>query len=540
MILSVINQRNQFNNLLNLAIKHYWFLMVLILSALIKFSTTTPVVWMQDSVKYHIPLPVIAEQNWSWILETLNPSLITRIIYFLIESSDNGSPEKIIIMQKFLNLLSTILFYLISLKLSKNKIKISALASFIFTINPLALFMEQTLMAETIFVFFSLVCLMLFILVIESNSTLLTIIFAISLGLFSMVKDSSGLYLNIIYSFLFIVCLLKKRTFSFKNFFLLIIISQLILLPIKIYNLKHFGIFNNSRFQGTGAVLWFLTEEMLLNNPPKSNYWLTNYLVSTTNKFKSSYKIKSAKSDRQAFFAAVISINNLGRIGALTNPETHQLMSSQEWNSLAVKYWLETIKLNPWLSLQNLLSNTKEYLFSSNLFFKSDILYSNKQDLNREFSFFTIVPFSFKDQFDPQLRSCPIVKPLYLMDNGDLYKDANFINKFKNSYSLMLNTNTNYAFIIPDKGLSVFIQKTLYHVPLSKLLLPLFLVSLFFYYKKSFFRTQNPEFILALFLLISSIFFLVLPLPIHGEPRYQIQFTHYMMLFMVLVFSRSH
>jgi len=121
-----------------LAKQHFSFVVILLLSAFVKFSSPCPVVWMQDSVKYHVPLNVIIQQNWSWITDTLNPSLITRIIYFVIQSLDYGSPEKIILFQKLLNILSTILFYLICLKLSKNKKNISLIAVTIFSFNPLA------------------------------------------------------------------------------------------------------------------------------------------------------------------------------------------------------------------------------------------------------------------------------------------------------------------------------------------------------------------------------------------------------------------
>jgi hypothetical protein len=523
-----------------LAKQHFSFVVILLLSAFVKFSSPGPVVWMQDSVKYHVPLNVIIQQNWSWITDTLNPSLITRIIYFVIQSLDYGSPEKIILFQKLLNILSTILFYLICLKLSKNKKNISLIAVTIFSFNPLALFMEQALMAETIFVFFSFLSCLLFILVLESSFTKYTFLFALVVGIFSMVKDSSGLYLNLIYAFLLISALIWKNVFRLKKIFLFIIITQLLVLPLKFYNWKKFGVFANNRYQGTGAVLWFLTEEMLRSKPPQDNIWLTQYLLTTTEKFKSSFKIQNAKSSRQAFFAAVISINSPGRVGALAHPETQKLLSSKEWNSIAVKYWLETIILNPQLSIKSLWVNVNEYLFTNNLYFKSDVLYSLKPELNREFSFFTLVPFSLKDQFDPNLKNCQIIKPLFISEAGEIFTDASFKTIVKNSYALMINTNTNYAFVIPEKGLSVLIQKSLYRIPLSKIVLPLFLTSLLFFLLKNNSHLAPKELLIAWFLILSSIFFLVLPVLIHGEPRYQIQFTHLMIFFIVFVYSRIY
>jgi len=526
------------SSLFSFAKQHSSFVIILILSAFVKFSITSPVVWMQDSVKYHVPLDVIIKKNWCWITDTLNPSFITRVIYFVIQSFDNGSPEKIILFQKFLNILSTILFYLICLQLSKNKKNIALLATVIFSFDPLALFMEQTLMAETIFVFFSILSFLLFILVVESNSTKYTIVFALVLGIFSMIKDSSGLYLNLIYVFLLICALIWKNIISMKNLFLLILITQLLVLPLKFYNLKKFGIFANNRYQGTGAVLWFLTEEMLRSNPPQNNIWLTQYLLSTTEKFKSSFKIQNAKSSRQAFFAAVISINSPGRVGALAHPETQKLLSSKEWNSIAVKYWLETIIRNPQLSIKSLWVSVNEYLFTNNLYFKSDVLYSLKPELNREFSFFTLVPFSLKNQFDPNLKNYQIIKPLFISETGNIFSDANLTTEFKNSYALMINTNTNYAFIIPEKGLSLQIQKTLYPFPLSKTVLPLFFIALLLFLLKHHSQYTLKELLIAWFLISSSIFFLILPILIHGEPRYQIQFTHLMIFFIVFVLSR--
>lgn len=521
---------------------HFPFLIAFSLALLVRFTSQSPVIWMQDSGKYHIPLNVIMQHDWHWILDTLNPSLVTRFVNYFIQINDSGAPTNIIVFQKVLNLLSMVIFYLIALKLSRNKYIVSAVFALIFVLNPLLLFLEQTLMAEVIFVFFSLLSFWSFIKLIEKESIVSAAMFGLIIGIFAFVKDSSGLYILLIYAFFSALALYKLFFEKKKNFLLItltiIVISQAIKLPVKFYNQKHFGIFRVNRYVTTGAVLWFLDEEMLRTNPPSQDQWLTNYLLNATQKFKELQRVPLDKPHRQSFYAAVISINSPGRMGGLTHPETGLPLSTEGWNKIAVSYWLETIKRNPELAMRNLWENINEYLFQKNLYYTSDIIKSIKAETEYEASLYSVVPFSLKDKFDPALKGDKIVEAKYLNANGSVYQDSGTLTIYPNVYPLMINTNTPYLILVPEQGLSVMIQKPFKDFPLSKILLPLFLIAIIMYFNKELYKARIKDLIIVIFMFISAVFFLALPVLIHGEPRYQVQFFHFMLLFIAYVFAK--
>jgi len=72
-----------------------------------------------------------------------------------------------------------------------------------------------------------------------------------------------------------------------------------------------------------------------------------------------------------------------------------------------------------------------------------------------------------------------------------------------------------------------------------RILLPLFLISLILFlinFKKFF---QEKNFLFYCYLIGSFLLLFGLPVMIHGEARYQLQFTHFMIWFILVVLERG-
>jgi hypothetical protein len=103
----------------------------------------------------------------------------------------------------------------------------------------------------------------------------------------------------------------------------------------------------------------------------------------------------------------------------------------------------------------------------------------------------------------------------------------------------MVNRDTNQAFLYPEKGLSLWIQSNFRTLPWMRIIFPVFLSAIFFFLGRIDNWIKNPDCLIVLYLLGSSLLFLLLPAFMHGEARYQLQFTHYMLLFILAAFFRK-
>jgi len=131
--------------------KHLSLLVISLIAVFTRFSYPIPVAFHPDSVKYFVPLQIIYEKNFSWVLDVINFSLITRIINYFVQSFSNGATANIIIYQKILGTISTILFFFVAKKISSNKTAVF-ISTLIFSLNPLMLFFEQVIMPEALFI----------------------------------------------------------------------------------------------------------------------------------------------------------------------------------------------------------------------------------------------------------------------------------------------------------------------------------------------------------------------------------------------------
>jgi hypothetical protein len=109
----------------------------------------------------------------------------------------------------------------------------------------------------------------------------------------------------------------------------------------------------------------------------------------------------------------------------------------------------------------------------------------------------------------------------------------------------MKDRGAEYAYLIPEKGVSLWMQTYLRYIPFSYLIVPVFLY-LFFGFLSIFYsmlkvRSENFNKVLDIFdsnnlfkiyLSLCAFIFMLLPILISsGEPRYRLQFLPYMLLF---------
>ncbi|MCE2928388.1 MAG: hypothetical protein LW817_02010 [Candidatus Caenarcaniphilales bacterium] len=529
------------NSIKNYLKTNYLLLILLFIAFYLRFAYPTPVCWHPDSVKYLVPLAIIQSGNFDWILSTINFSLLSKVINYIVQINNNGDPSGVIVYQKFIAVISTLLFYLIALRVSaKNKLW-SFIFTLIFTMNPLMLFFEQTIMPESLFIFWALLLSFLFIKFTEKENYPYAICFALTLGLMTYTKDSSLLYSTLI--FLALIIWSGLKFFKTKNLKPILLTSLIILitlatkLPMQIYNQNKFGEFTFNKFYTNGVLLWFLSEEMLLENPSDKHKWLTYYILMANQACREKYKVPLGQTSRIAFECAITEVNVAARENHLVNPFTGVPVTQEYWNEITPEYYKDTLFRNPKRSWEAFLYNANIMLFKNNFYFypyrKSD-----RPGTQYEGVIFTQAPFALNKMVDPLLQNCKVITTEN-MDEHNIYTDASRNQIIQGYIPFMVNRDTNQAFLYPEKGLSLWLQSNCRTLPWMRIILPVFLSAVFFFLGRIDRWAKNPDFLIVLYLLGSALLFLLLPSIIHGEARYQLQFTHYMLLFILAAFFRS-
>lgn len=522
-------------------IRNPYLVAILLISVIIRFPHDLPVIWVDDSVKYFIPLGIIETHNFTWILESINFSTLTRVLNYFVQIISQGSPEGIIIYQKLAIVIATLVFYFTCLELTNGARRLSFVVSLIFTINPLMLFFEQVIMPDSIFILVAMVFSYFMVRTFKTFEQKPAWLAGFCLGLLMLTKDSGTLLANCVFVALLLVSLvqiLSKK--SYKMFVcagVIFLSANLVLLPSKIYLWSKFGEFKVSRkTKNVGAILWFITEDMLRENPPRIYPWLTNTIIQLTQYYKNVYGVNPQQYHRLAFETAISNICVAGRENQLTNPNTGMVMSSEEWGKIVLEYYLANLLGNPQKSLIAIRDNANILLFKENYYFWP---YKKSTRANSEYEAvqFTQVPFSLVHQIDPKLQNKPVIDSA-LITETKVYQDIDRTLPYRDVIPVMVNRDLNRAFLIPEAGIGIWIQKTLKFFPFMRFLIPIFLLSLFvFCFNRNNWRNFSDS-VSGLFFLGSTLLFLLVPLLVHGEARYQLQFTHFMLLFIAYVISR--
>jgi len=392
--------------------------------------------------------------------------------------------------------------------------------------------------------FLLLVTIYLFILSIERKSLWLAFFLGIVLSLTALTKEVATPYSNLILIALLASAIYKfvraKDKFFIKIFLATLLGTQIGLLPVKLYYYQAIGKFTSDPFPGSSspAKLWFLTEEMLINNPSSKHQWLTQVWLKFTQTFKQKYQVPLDQPNRLAFESALVYINVPGREGTIVNPETRVRMTGEDWADLANDYWLRTILNNPMEAWSSLLHNAYLLLWHDNDYF----LPNKKSNLSNNSSYkavpFTMLPYSLVENVDPKLNNLPLIDSTDAMDEYHVYTDKSKTTYYPNVIAIMVNRDSAKAFLVPEQGLSIWIQKTFRLYPLMRLLLPIFIIALIIACVRRKYWQDFSQSLIALYILGSAIFFSLTPLLAHGEARYRLQFTHFFLLFVIYILSQ--
>jgi hypothetical protein len=522
----------------NYLTKNINLIFLVLIAAITRFSYSIPVVFHPDSVKYFVPLQIIYDHNFTWILDTINFSLLTRIINYFIQSSSDGGTANIILFQKLLGVFSTVLFYLITQKLSNNKIAI-LISSLIFSLNPLMLFFEQTLMPEALFIFELCLLTLLIQYFTESTKYKTAIAIGFILGLISLTKQIGLLFVFFVIIVLFIHSVfylsINKKVFISSS---VIGLTTLITIsPIVIYNFNKFHEIKLDRFNSNCPMLWFLTEEMLLENPSKKHTWITVNLLNSYNAYKQEYKIPGYQKSRIAFESAISNLCVTLRENRAEEYYSQFGFEKKKLNKTIIEYYTQTLINNPRRALEALLFNTNILLLNNNLYFNT-YRKSCRIGTYYETAMFTVVPYSLKTSVDPLLKNALVMDAINL-DEKNIYTNSSHSQILNGYFPLMVNMDSNKMVLYPEKGFSLWLQKTFSNLTWMKIIFPVFVISLIIFLIKLKLWLQEKNFLFVCYLIFSTLLFTGLPAIVHGESRYQLQFTHFMIWFILAVMLKK-
>lgn len=519
--------------------KNLGLLVITIIATFTRFSYSIPVAFHPDSTKYYVPLQIIYERNFSWVLDTINYSLLTRIINYFVQSLSNGATANIILYQKILGIISTILFFFIAKKISSNK-KAVFVSTLIFSLNPLMLFFEQVIMPEALFICESCAISLVLLYYIKSPSFKKALVLGALIGLHILTKETGmffGVAVIVVLSLYFLIYIKNSK----KNFISCLVIgvtSFIVILPIMINNLRIHNHLAINHYQSGCASLWFLTEDMLTENPSPKHTWITQYILDTYKAYKQIYHIPILQKNQEAFEASISNCCVSLRENRFQNLYPQLGIKYTDLNHIVFEYYLNTIINNPQKAFLTFINNLKNLFFGKNLYF-NHLRQSQRPGANYESSFFTLIPYAINLSIDPLLKNALIVDSSFI-DENQIYTDPSHRQLLKGYLPLMVNMDTNKIILYPEKGFSLWLQKTFVNLPWMRILIPLFFMSLILFlinFKKIF---QEKIFLFSCYLIGSSLLFFILPsLLVHGETRYQLQFTHFMIWFILIVLEQG-
>ena len=510
-----------------------------LIAILFRFSYSIPVAYLDDSVKYRIPLEIIQKHNFEWIFGTINFSILNRIIAYFIQVNSDGEITGIICLQKLFCVISSMICFYLILKFTQKPL-LAFVLSLIFTVNPFILFIENTVMAESLFIFTMALSSIFLYKLLETNSLKFQLIYSAFLGLAlsssALAKETGWIWaicvlLVLIIKFSLEAFSKKKMQLVLVNIVLLLNFS-IVFLCISFINNKNFNEFTVNRFSTKGVILYIMTEEMLRNNPHKDFIALSNIFIQTTDSIRNKYKENSSLSaydHQRAFYNAISIINVQGRGGGITLPNGKKL-NSKEWASLCFEFAIKTSLKNPILSIKRIIDiSIPNFFFSKNYTFNHERK-SQKPGLDLEPLQFTEIPFALKKPVDSKIIKQQIIQ-------GKIAVNQYLKDKSKIIY--LINRNTDKAFFI-NKPLAVKWIDLFQNSSFILVSFPLFLVLLFLTILELIKNKAKIKFTLfEIYILLSLVYFTVFQIALSQcEGRYRIQLQFFLMLGIAVLLNK--
>lgn len=510
--------------------KHYYLAGVALASIFVHFSSSFPAIFFYDSVKYSAPLQVIRANLFQWILDTINFSLFYRIVAYFSQG-DNGALSNLISINKWCSVISTILVFKLSQKLGLKHWQ-SALVALIFSLNPQLLFYEQAVMPDSFFVMATLIVSYCLYFVITTKKLWISGLAGFLIGISAFIKETAGPWLVAISAVLIIVSLYdlikSKQAKTLISTAVLILAANFASIPLKLYNLNKHSQFVTSRYVTNTVIIWSLTEDMIRESKSK-HQWLKDLIIRIIED-KRLEKFGDRQAQEKDFVTlhyAISQINVAGREGQLIIPGSSTKLSPQEWQKTVYSFWLDSVFTDKWLgNLNSILSVSANSMFWHKPVSLWTYRDSAQRNVRYEFLSQTKIPFSLTQQMDPELKDCKLISMQGFKPEALAAKNSAF-NKMA---ATMINGNDPRAFLCPTKGLSMWVQKSFGGFNHNLITLPLFLLSILL----AIFKWKNLD-LFKLFILGSALFFSLFPLFIHGEPRYCLQYFHFVILFIAAI-----
>jgi hypothetical protein len=507
----------------------------------IRFGYQIPVVLLDDSVKYFIPLNYInTKYTLPYIFEGLNFSLFNEAISAFFQTIFSGGLSELIIFQKILGLISTVIFYLILKENFKIDENISLIFSTIFSLNPFMLYIEQAVMPESYFIFFTLIATYLFNLLLLQRDTrkfiILICLFGLTLSLISTIKETANYWNILTITLIALLSFMKFKETKKKEYLLsvilLIISSQVFNLPSRIYHLQKYSQPVDSLYSTKGVVLYSISQDMLKNKPSHDLEWLQDLILLLEKQNLERFRLQSPVINDQdkelAYSSAISRINSVGREGKLINPITRKQYNSKEWADLCIKFTINKAINNPILFIKRIFSVSFPNLFFNENYTLQFTRKSSRPLLDKEVMQFINQPFSFKNPLDPELNSSTLIN--YQEINNILMLPSS-----KRPILFMSDRSSNTAYKLDTKSFSLLLQEYCRNFGYGKIFfIPFLILSIIFLFKEPW----DIKKLATLFPLISTMFFIVFPLLVSMcEARYRLQFEHFMLITIAVLYQ---
>ena len=519
--------------------KNIKYLLLLII-AFIRFSYEIPVIFLDDSVKYFTSLQILdTKYALPLVFDGLNFSLFNEAISLFFQKLFDGSLSELIIFQKLLGILSTIIFYFILVKFFKVKDLYAAVAAFIFGINPFMLYIEQCIMPEAFFIVLALLSVVSFAYFFHSEKKMTSLIcLGLILSLMCLVKETVYYWSLLIIGFFIVINSIKffktKDSQVIFQVLALIISFQVFSLPSRIYNLNKYGQASVHVTSTKGVILYSISPEML-EKPcdPKYNFMQKTILSlrdQNLARFKENNQKLSSADLEFAYSDAISKLNVAGRAGKLVDPRTGQAMSSLKWADYCMQYSISKFISYPGLFIKRIFEVSLPNLFLNENYTLNFRRKSQRPGLDTEIMQFVFQPYSKKSKFDPALKKATPISPEAVKAFLAQKKLPN------NEYLFMYSRNSGNAFKLKVDSISLILQDPFKDFAYGKVLFPVFLLLLIWYLFKVKITKEDSVFLFCIF---STLFFIVFPLLITMcEARYRLQFEPFMLLALSLLIYR--
>lgn len=549
------------------ALSNKYLLALIGLATLIRFNgLDLPALMDADSVKYAIPLQIIKLQRFEWLFDHgINFSPLYRSISYFLQTWTNGSVDIWVPIQKILGIIESVLVYLMAIDLMSFKAKQSKSATadyeetepnhkwafivaLLFALNPLALFWEHFIMAESLFIFF-MICSAFFILklsdaivltrssgaLVSKSLLIYSSLLGLSIAMVNISKDITIWKMTIIG----VLLIFAIKEFVQENKLRILIAAGIISLgtlvgelPLRLSNQKHFGVFSVQPVPIMGGTLWN-TNEAMINRSNAEPKWIVESLKLYTQYFKQRDGKPLDQLDRVSFQNAITTITVMGRQGNFVRPDIRRKLTPKQFSDAAAKF-LVSISLEQPGETFTRMKKCFYYMFlQPNFTFKTYVPASRKDANFAPLTSFLRIPSSLDTPIPSQVKDLPLVDIANLTEKH-WYKDESHTEEYQNAFPLMLDRESNKAFMYNKPNLLVSWMDMLRYIPYGYFVLPIFLLAIIvFFASRQFLLFDLKQY----FLLGHSIFFVLLITATSiGTSRYSLYVIPTMLLFILSSF----